>query len=214
MNLKSSDMKHTITTFRTSTNRPIMSATSSQKFGGGYDNKPSIFDKMKPDDLILAFFPCTRFEAQILLWFRGDAKQLKKFTDIEKLEKCLSLHKELSNNYELITKLAIIILKRGLRMVFENPYSVQHYLTKYWCLKPSLIDQDRTENGDYFKKPTQYWFIGFEPKNNLVFEALEYVEPIKQIDLWGTKKEDVAMRSMIHPQYANRFIRQYLIDEE
>lgn len=181
---------------------------------GGYDNKPSIFDKMKPDDLILAFFPCTRFEAQILLWFRGDAKQLKKFTDIEKLEKCLSLHKELSNNYELITKLAIIILKRGLRMVFENPYSVQHYLTKYWCLKPSLIDQDRTENGDYFKKPTQYWFIGFEPKNNLVFEALEYVEPIKQIDLWGTKKEDVAMRSMIHPQYANRFIRQYLIDEE
>lgn len=97
---------------------------------------------------------------------------------------------------------------------FENPYSVQHYLTKYWCLKPSLIDQDRTENGDYFKKPTQYWFIGFEPKNNLVFEALEYVEPIKQIDLWGTKKEDVAMRSMIHPQYANRFIRQYLIDEE
>lgn len=214
MNLKSSDMKHTITTSRTSTNRPIMSATSSQKFGGGYDNKPSIFDKMKPDDLILAFFPCTRFEAQILLWFRGDAKQLKKFTDIEKLEKCLSLHKELSNNYELITKLAIIILKRGLRMVFENPYSVQHYLTKYWCLKPSLIDQDRTENGDYFKKPTQYWFIGFEPKNNLVFEALEYVEPIKQIDLWGTKKEDVAMRSMIHPQYANRFIRQYLIDEE
>lgn len=169
---------------------------------------------MKPDDLILAFFPCTRFEAQILLWFRGDAKQLKKFTDIEKLEKCLSLHKELSNNYELITKLAIIILKRGLRMVFENPYSVQHYLTKYWCLKPSLIDQDRTENGDYFKKPTQYWFIGFEPKNNLVFETLEYVEPIKQIDLWGTKKEDVAMRSMIHPQYANRFIRQYLIDEE
>lgn len=214
MNLKSSVMKHTITTFRTSTNRQIMSATSSQKFGGGYDNKPSIFDKMKPDDLILAFFPCTRFEAQILLWFRGDAKQLKKFTDIEKLEKCLSLHKELSNNYELITKLAIIILKRGLRMVFENPYSVQHYLTKYWCLKPSLIDQDRTENGDYFKKPTQYWFIGFEPKNNLVFEALEYVEPIKQIDLWGTKKEDVAMRSMIHPQYANRFIRQYLIDEE
>ena len=81
-------------------------------------------------------------------------------------------------------------------------------------MKPSLIDQDRTENGDYFKKPTQYWFIGFEPKNNLVFEALEYVEPIKQIDLWGTKKEDVAMRSMIHPQYANRFIRQYLIDEE
>ena len=52
---------------------------------------------------------------------------MKKFTDIQKLETDLKLHKELSSNYELITKLAIIVLKKGLRMVFENPYSEQHY---------------------------------------------------------------------------------------
>ena len=57
-------------------------------------------------------------------------------------------------------------------------------------------------------------FIGFQPKNNLVFEPIDYVEQKKINDLWGTKKEDVAERSMIHPQYANRFIRQYLIDEK
>ena len=93
-------------------------------------------------------------------------------------------------------------------MVFENPAGEQHYLTRYWCLKPAIIDRDRRENGDKFKKPTQYWFIGFKPYQNLVFEALDYVET-KRIDCGCNQRE----RSEIHPQYANRFIRQYLIDE-
>lgn len=38
-----------------------------------YRGGQSIFDNMTPDDLILAFFPCTRFEAQILLHFRGES---------------------------------------------------------------------------------------------------------------------------------------------
>ena len=181
---------------------------------GGYDGKPSIFDTMTPDDLILAFFPCTRFEAQILLHYRGDAVQMKKYTDIQKLEKDLELHAELSENYELITKLAIVILKKGLRMVFENPYSTQHYLTNYWCLKPAIIDHDRRQNGDYMTKPTQYWFIGFKPMQNLVFEPLDYVEYRTHNGMKAKDgKSKTVRRSEIHPQYANRFIRQYLIDE-
>ena len=178
-----------------------------------YNDKPSIFDNMTQDDLIMAFFPCTRFEAQILLWFRGEALQEKNFTDIQKLESDLKLHSELSHNYRLITELAIVILKKGLRMVFENPLSEQHYLTRYWCLKPAIRDKNRRENGDYMIKPTQYWFIGFEPKQNLVFEPLDYVEYRTH---QGMKAKDgkskTVRRSEIHPQYANRFIRQYLID--
>jgi len=93
-------------------------------------------------------------------------------------------------------------------MVFENPAGEQHYLTRYWCLKPKVVDNDRRENGDWFKKPTQYWFIGFEPKQNLVFEPIDYVETKTWSGLNATQ------RSMIHPQYANRFIRQYLIESE
>ena len=64
------------------------------------------------------------------------------------------------------------------------------------------------------KKPTQYWFINCKPKNNLVFEPLEYVEQriiatVKGTDCTSRKTE----RSMIHPQYADRFIRQYILDE-
>ncbi len=180
---------------------------------GGYNGELSIFDKIKQDDLILAFFPCTRFEAQILLHFRGESPQQKNHTEIQKLETDLQLHRELSQNYELITKLAIICLRKKFKLVFENPYSEQHYLTRYWCLKPAIIDRDRTQNGDYYKKPTQYWFIGFKPQYNLVFEALDYV-PTRTVNDIKFGKDRARIRSEIHPQYASRFIRQYLIDEK
>lgn len=177
-------------------------------YGGG----TSVFDGIKQDDIILSFFPCTRFEDQILLSFRGDLFQLKNYTEMQKLELDLRLHEELSENYEVVTKMAIVVLDRGLRMVFENPYSEQHYLKRYWSLKPSIIDKDRRNDGDWYKKPTQYFFIGFKPENNLVFECIDYVKQRKQ--RYITSKDGLSrqkLRSEIHPQYASRFIRKYLI---
>lgn len=128
----------------------------------------------------------------------------------------MNRHKELSLFYESLNKLVIVCQRKELRIVIENPLNASglHYLTNFWCLKPTIIDKDRTQNGDYFKKPTQYWFIGFEPKNNLVFEPLEQVESM-QI-MYTTNNNPLGVdrktaRSMMHPQYASRFIRQYLI---
>lgn len=163
---------------------------------------------MTSDDIIFAFFPCTRFEDQILLSFRGQSRQQKNQSDIQKLEYDLKLHRELSENYNTITKLAILVIKRGLRLVFENPYSAQHYLTRYWCLKPSIIDKNRRERGDYFSKPTQYWFIGAKPEQNLIWEVMDYVE-CKTIS--NTKGKE---RSEMHPQYARRFIREFILEGE
>ena len=181
---------------------------------GGYEGKPSIFDNISQDDVILAFFPCTRFEARVPLWFRGEAQQQKNWTIYQKLEYSMNLHEELHEFYLLISKMVYIAKKKGLKMVVENPYMQPHYLTTYWCLRPTIIDMDRTNNGDYYKKPTQYWFINFEPKQNIIFEPLDYVETkviskVKKTDGISVKTQ----RSMIHPQYANRFIRKYLIDE-
>ena len=179
----------------------------------GYAGEKSIFDKITQDDLIMAFFPCTRFEAKIPLAFRGESFQMKKYTDKQKLEYSMKLHEELHRNYELISKMVVIAIDRGLKLVIENPYTAPHYLTTYWCIKPKLIDKDRRLNGDYMKKPTQFWFINCEPKQNLVFEPITYVEP--RINDYITSKtanrDRQATRSEIHPQYANRFIRQYLI---
>lgn len=185
-------------------------------YGGGQ----SIFDEMSKDDLLMVFFPCTRFEDQSLLLFRCDNFTLQNKPDQEKLKFSLKYHEELAQLYELITKLAIVIYEKGLKAVIENPYSTQHYLFNYWCLKPSVIDKDRTLNGDYYKKPTQYFFINIEPKNNLVLEPLDYVK-LHTISNYAKDKDNnidgnsrKTSRSMIHPQYASRFIKQYLIDYE
>lgn len=171
-----------------------------------------MFDEIRKDDLIMAFFPCTYFESQSQLWFAGNNYAQARWSIKDKCELDIKRHKALNEMYELLNKLVIICCERGIPIVIENPYMQPHYLTTYWCVKPKIIDMDRTENGDYYKKPTQYFFINLEPKNNLVFEALTYVEPLKITEI--KKKDGLSVktqRSMIHPQYASRFIRQYLI---
>lgn len=182
---------------------------------GGYLNKPSLFDKIKEDDKIIAFFPCTRFEAKIPLIFRGQAYQQKNWSDIQKLKYSIKLHKELDYLYEKISQLCVVCLRKNIQIVIENPYTQPHYLTTYWCLKPTLIDKDRTQDGDFYKKPTQYWFLNCKPKGNLVFEPIEYIERKTIGKVRGTENTSrQTERSMIHPQYADRFIRKYILDEE
>jgi len=177
----------------------------------------SIFDKIKETDFVFAFFPCTRFEDQIQLHFRGTSFQIKKYSEESKLQYDLFLHKQLSDLYERVTKLAIICLRIGVPLVIENPYSTTHYLTKYWAIPATIIDKNRRDNGDYYQKPTQYWFIGCEPKYNLVLEPLEYVERKISNQVHGKggsgQPRDI-LRSEIHPQYAERFIKQYIAHQD
>lgn len=186
-----------------------------------YSGGRSIFDEITTDDLILAFFPCIRFENQIMLHFRGQAAQQKNWTLEQKMSYDMNLLDEVNTMYKYVNYLFIVCIRKGLRLVMENPYSEEHFLRRYWCYLPSIIDKDRRENGDYYKKPTQYWFLNCEPKNNLLWEAIPYnaieckdaIRMMNKCDFQKTgansKKE---ARSMIHPDYANRFIRQYLID--
>lgn len=136
-----------------------------------YKKEKSIFDNITKKDIILAFFPCVRFEDQIQMHFRGTCASLKKWNNEQKLEYDLKLHKELNLMYETITKLAIVCIKKNIPLIIENPYSTTHYLTKYWAIPSKIIDKNRTLHGDYYEKPTQYWFINCEPKNNMILEA-------------------------------------------
>lgn len=174
-----------------------------------YEGKESVFDEISIEDTIIAFFPCIRFENQIELHFRGTCASLKKWSDEKKLEYDLKLHKELSELYELITKLAIVCIRKGVSLIIENPYSTTHYLTKYWAIPATVIDKDRTLRGDFFEKPTQYWFINCKPKYNMIFEAYT----------WNKKKDILhtnpgTERSLISSDYANRFIREFILDKE
>lgn len=167
---------------------------------------------MTSEDIIIAFFPCTRFETRICLAFRGEnfigksgtAQEVR--TDEERLLYSMKLQNELTELYNLLCMLVILVERRGLRMIIENPYHSDHYLVQRWWIKPKVIDRDRTKNGDYYTKPTQYWFINCEPKNNMIFEMLEPVEK-KTI----AKERNQVKRSLIHPQYARRFIKQFIL---
>lgn len=91
-------------------------------------------------------------------------------------------------------------------LIIENPYSTTHYLVKYWAIPYTVLDMDRTTRGDYYKKPTQYWFINCKPSYNMILEPQIYQEKktIKQVH---NKTE----RSLISKEYANRFIREFII---
>lgn len=145
-------------------------------------------------------------------------------TNAEKIAESLISDAPKSNNmYDLVNKMFIICMRKGLKLVMENPYSEEHFLRRYWCYPPAVIDRDRRDSGDYFKKPTQYWFLNCEPQNNLVFEPISY-NTIECKDVIRTMSKEhyvktgadnkKTARSMIHPQYADRFIRQYILDEE
>ena len=172
-----------------------------------YENKTGgVFDNIKENDYILAFFPCTRFECQITMWFLGHAKQQKKWTLNKKLEYDLKLIKELEELYSLICKLTLVCLKRNIKLIIENPYQEEHFLKRYWCIKPALLDLDRRQNGDFYKKPTQYFFINCEPKNNLLFD-----EPIANYKTRKISYENKVNRSMISKEYARKFIRENIL---
>ena len=175
-----------------------------------YDKKPSLFDKFEGGENYLnAFFPCIRFEHQIRMHFKGVAKQCQKMNVKEKLEYDLQLHKELSNLYELITKLVIVCINKNIPLIIENPYTTTHYLTQYWSLPYTILDNNRTLRGDNFEKPTQYWFINCKPKNNFIFEPRIINEKKKVNKNWISQVE----RSLINPDYANRFIREFILEE-
>lgn len=172
-----------------------------------YNNEPSVFDSINQDDLIMAFFPCIRFEEQIQMAFRGTQKQLIDKPLETKLVYDLKLHDELHDLYKLVTKLAIVCLRKRLQVIIENPYSSTHYLTKYWCVKPKVIDTDRTLRGDYYVKPTQFYFINLEPKQNMILEPQVWNKAEKSVEYTGNQ----VMRSMISKDYANRFIKEFIL---
>ena len=106
---------------------------------GGYQGKPSIFDNISKDDLILAFFPCIRFENQIMLWFRGQSHSQRDWSMEKKMQFDMDLLDEVSQMYKLVNKLFILCMRKGLRLVMENPYSEEHFLRRYWCYLPAIM---------------------------------------------------------------------------
>lgn len=175
-----------------------------------YNNIPSIFDTFTKDDFILAFFPCDCFSTQFRLKISCNQSHLINSGVLDKLVYSSYCHDQLNDYYKLFCRFFYVLYSRGLKAAVENPFH-DSYLIHSFPIKPTLIDMDRRKNGDFYKKPTQYFFINFEPKNNVIFEPIPEFSTFR-IDksvLPGYDKK--IMRSKISDVYANRFIRQFII---
>ena len=97
----------------------------------------------------------------------------------------------------------------------ENPWSEQTFLKANFIMSPTLVDMDRTRRGDFFKKPTAYFFINCEPMTGYFTEQQDKqrktIMAAKQSSAAGLCSED---RSMISPDYARNFICDFLLGKE
>ena len=177
-----------------------------------YEGKVSIFDEVKEDDLIMAFFPCTRFQSYCCANMQGRNHGQRNWTLEQRLEYSMNLHKELHKLYTLICKLFLVAERGGLRLIVENPYTQPHYLTLFFPVDPKVIIKDRYEEGDYYSKPTQFFFLNCEPEQNIVMTPLEYIakQYISNPTIRNGKGTQVN-RSLIHPQFVDRFIKTYIL---
>lgn len=176
-------------------------------YGGGR----SVFDSISCEDLIMAFFPCIYFCENNQLYFMGNHANLEKLNPKEKADNILERSRSRQYLYELCLKMFTICEIRGLRLIVENPYAAQHFLVGNFPYQAAFIDRNRTARGDYFNKPTQYWFIncehtyGFSEQRAAVHKKIGSSSPgIKA----GICSED---RSMISPDYARNFIHDFIL---
>lgn len=174
-----------------------------------------MFDGIGQDDLIVAFFPCIYFECFSMMAFSWNCRNYRKRTKPQAIKEIIKRAKNRYVFYDLLLKFVYVIEERGLRMVFENPWSMQHYLKQGNFVKnPDVIDTDRTRRGDVFVKPTAYWFFGCEPANGFTYQPREKSNK----DIIHCKKGIKAgicseERSMISPDYARNWICDFILEK-
>lgn len=172
------------------------------RFRGGQDG-----------DLIMAFFPCIYFSdmSQILhTWGAYPKYDCMKATDII-LDRSNSRHRF----YQLCIKMLAIAKSRGLRMIMENPWGTQSFLRNDFVMPPAIVDRDRSLRGDYFSKPTAYWYINCEPTRGLTIQKLHKPKRVKKdAKPSGKAGQCSEERSMISPDYARNFICDFILGKE
>lgn len=160
--------------------------------------------------MIMAFFPCIYFCQQNTTFMDGTNINWKGKPILFKANEILERSRKRQYFFELILKLFVTCDTRKLRLIVENPYSPLHYLNNNFLYKPTIIDKNRQLRGDYFIKPTQYFFVNCEPKYNMTFFESSSKKSVNK--LHGHKGSHCdEERSMISPDYARNFIFDFIL---
>ena len=170
------------------------------------ERESTIFDNISKDDLVIAFFPCTYFSDQSQLLSRGDNYGQKEWNEKKKIEYSIEQMFMRNKYYLHLCNLCLIAIKKGFKLIIENPYGKVNFLKQYFPIKPKVVIMNRQKMGDFYKKPTQFFFINCNPEFNLQNEYNLENKMQKRIeDNKGIE------RSIISPTFAKNFIKDFII---
>lgn len=180
-----------------------------------YSENASCFDSITPDDIIIAFFPCIHFCDAKTLFYKGEHISQKNWTVAKIMEKNIQLAKEREYFFEMLMKLVAVVSTNNSRLIIENPWNTsgETYL-QHNFIKPSVIDNNRMLRGDYFVKPTAYWFINCSPTHGFSMQRdkkQKAVMKCKDAPKAGICSEE---RSMISSDYARNWICDFILGKE
>lgn len=175
-----------------------------------WGRQKSVFDAIGKEDLIMAFFPCIYFcsGSQVSMYWNNIHFEGLPYE--ERTRRVLERAENRQQFLFLAIKMLTVAKTRGLRLIMENPWSAS-YLSNNFVLPPSVIDNDRSLRGDFFVKPTAYWFINCAPEHGLTIQKDKKVKRVldcKSAPHAGLCSED---RSMISPDYARNFIHDFIL---
>lgn len=180
-----------------------------------YSGGVSIFDTIDKDDLIMAFFPCIHFCDAKGLLMRGE-HICQKLWPMEKImEYNIQVSKERNRFFCILMKLVAVCAKRNIRLIIENPWNTSGitYLQQNF-IKPTIIDHNRMLRGDYFVKPTAYWFINCERTYGFTEQKDKKQKVIMNCKRGAKAGICSEERSMISPDYARNFICDFILGIE
>lgn len=150
-----------------------------------------------------------------MLYFSFDSLNNQHKKNYERVADAIERQTKRSIFHNLLYKLVFMAEKMNIKLIIENPATKPHYLIDTQNFpKPQLIDKNRMLRGDYFKKPTAYWFFNCEPTYG---ESYQYdkeqkiVNDCKQGKAAGLCSEE---RSMISPDYARNFICDFILGKK
>ena len=178
--------------------------------GGGV----SIFDSITADDLIIAFYPCIYFCATSQMSFSLGCINYRCLTDEQKIKEILKRSDNRKEYYDRLIKFCGVCLLKRIRMIFENPYSEQTYLKANFIKAPDVVDMNRMLRGDYFKKPTAYWFWNCKATYGESYQNDKEQKTIMKTK--GASRSGLCSeeRSMISSDYARNFICDFVLGRE
>lgn len=181
-----------------------------REIDSAYEGGASVLDAVTNDDLVLAFYPCIYF-CQMSQF--AQSLNYTNYRALSAAEACDRIIRRqiLRDEYLVrLTKFVRVCLSKGIRMVFENPITGS-FLNNYFLKPPTVRDMNRMRRGDYFVKPTGYWFWNCEPTSGC---SLQMDKRKKRInDEPRPKHRGVCSeeRSLISPDYARNFICDFIL---